>query len=80
MGLGLIIVGPLALTEVSNINTENIKPLLDSFTVDSAVGTVNALSIILIVIGVLIFVVVGLSFAGACFQRRYILVQVSIYK
>lgn len=81
MGLGLIIVGAQALEELSKINTENINPLLDVFTVDSiqAAAMVKTLSIILIVIGVaLMLVVFGLSIAGVYFQTKYILVQVSI--
>lgn len=81
MGLGLIIVGAQALEELSKINTENINPLLDVFTVDSikAAVMVKTLSIILIVIGVVLMLVVfGLSIAGEYFQTKYILVQVSI--
>lgn len=76
MGLGLIIVGVIALKELSKINTENIKPLLDSV---QAVVMVTTLSIILIVIGVVLMLgVFGLSIAGAYFQKKYILFQVSI--
>lgn len=77
MGVGLICVGALAIQEVSKINTENIKPLIDLFTTDSvqAVGRVNDLSITLIVIGVVLILVLGLSIAAAYFQKKYILIQ-----
>lgn len=77
MGLGLIIVGAIALKELSKINTENIKPLLDSV---QAVVMVTTLSIILIVIGVVLMLgVFGLSIAGAYFQKKYILFQYAIF-
>lgn len=75
MGLGIIIVGSLTFRNVSNINTDHIKSLLECI---QAVSKVNTLSIILIIIGVVIFVFVGLGFFGAYSKRKYILVEVSM--
>lgn len=74
MGLGLIIVGSLTLKNVSDIDTDHIKSLLDCI---QAVSEVTTLSIILIIIGVVIFVFAGLGFFGAYSKRKYILVEVS---
>uniref|UniRef100_A0A8W8KP73 Uncharacterized protein n=1 Tax=Magallana gigas TaxID=29159 RepID=A0A8W8KP73_MAGGI len=76
MGLGLAIAGGLALSNLSNINTDHIKPLLDSIKVGSfQVGSmVNSLSILIIVIGVFILVVSGLGLFGACCQNKCMLV------
>lgn len=77
MGIGLISVGALA-GDLSNINTENIKPLLDLFTEDSHVGMINALSISLIIIGAFTLLAVVLSIAGVFRQNKFILIEVSI--
>lgn len=78
MGIGLIIVGALALKELSKIKTENIKPLQELNFVQEVI-MVTTLSIILIVIGVvLILMVFGLSIAAAYFQKKYILYEVSL--
>lgn len=75
MGLGLVTVGALALRVISTVNTDKIKPLLNSLSVDSfSVGVVNSLSIIITVVGVLIFLVAGLGIYGACCQNKYLLV------
>lgn len=74
MGLGLIIVGSLTFKNVSDINTDHIKSLLECI---QAVSEVTTLSIILIIIGVVIFVFAGLGFFGAYSKRKYILVEVS---
>lgn len=74
MGIGLISVGALA-GDLSNINTENIKPLLDLFTEDSHVGMINALSISLIIIGAFTLLAVVLSIAGVFRQNKFILIE-----
>lgn len=80
MGLGLAIAGGLALSNLSNINTDHIKPLLDSIKVGSfqAGSMVNSLSILIIVIGVFILVVSGLGLFGACCQNKCMLVTYAI--
>lgn len=78
MGLGLVTVGAQALNELSKINSENIKPLLELDSVQ-AVDMVTTLSIILIVIGILLTLgAFGLGIAGAYFKTKFILLQVSI--
>lgn len=74
MGLGLIIVGSLTLKNVSDIDTDHIKSLLDYI---QAVSEVTTLSIIIIIIGVVIFVFAALGSFGAYSKRKYILVEVS---
>lgn len=77
MGLGLVTVGAQALNELSKINSENIKPLLELDSVQ--VVMVTTLSIILIVIGVVLTLgAFGLGIAGAYFKKKFILLQVSI--
>lgn len=80
MGLGLAIAGGLALSNLSNINTDHIKPLLDSVKVGSfqAGSMVNNLSILIIVIGVFILVVSGLGLFGSCCQNKCMLTTVSL--
>nr|XP_019919578.2 uncharacterized protein LOC105320172 isoform X2 [Crassostrea gigas] len=76
MGLGLVTVGAQALNELSKINSENIKPLLELDSVQ-AVVMVTAVSIILIVIGILLTLgAFGLGIAGAYFKTKFILLQV----
>eukprot|EP00105_Crassostrea_gigas_P005300 XP_011418853.1 PREDICTED: tetraspanin-1 [Crassostrea gigas] len=72
MGLGLIIVGSLTFRNVSDINTDHIKSLLECI---QAVSEVTTLSIIIIIIGVVIFVFAALGFFGAYSKRKYILVE-----
>lgn len=72
MGLGLIIVGSLTLKNVSDIDTDHIKSLLDCI---QAVSEVTTLSIIIIIIGVVIFVFAALGSFGAYSKRKYILVE-----
>lgn len=80
MGLGLAIAGGLALSNLSNINTDHIKPLLDSVKVGSfqAGSMVNNLSILIIVIGVFILVVSGLGLFGSCCQNKCMLTTYAI--
>uniref|UniRef100_A0A8W8JU96 Tetraspanin n=1 Tax=Magallana gigas TaxID=29159 RepID=A0A8W8JU96_MAGGI len=79
MGLGLVTVGAQALNELSKINSENIKPLLELDSVQ-AVVMVTAVSIILIVIGILLTLgAFGLGIAGAYFKTKFILLQYAIF-
>eukprot|EP00105_Crassostrea_gigas_P035430 XP_019919578.1 PREDICTED: uncharacterized protein LOC105320172 isoform X2 [Crassostrea gigas] len=76
MGLGLVTVGAQTLNELSKINSENIKPLLELDSVQ-AVVMVTTLSIILIVIGIVLTLgAFGLGIAGAYFKKKFILLQV----
>lgn len=78
MGLGLVTVGAQALNELSKINSENIKPLLELDSVQ-AVVMVTTVSIILIVIGIVLTLgAFGLGIAGAYLKKKFILLQVSI--
>lgn len=79
MGLGLVIVGALVVREVSNINTDDVRLVLDSITVGSSkVGSlVNILSILMIVIGVSILAVTVLCLLGIICQNKYMLITVS---
>lgn len=79
MGLGLVIAGALALTDVSNINTDHIKPILDSIPVGSfeAGSLVKNLTTLIIVIGAFILLIAGLGLFGACCQNKFMLVTVS---
>uniref|UniRef100_A0A8W8KP67 Tetraspanin n=1 Tax=Magallana gigas TaxID=29159 RepID=A0A8W8KP67_MAGGI len=78
MGLGLVIAGALALTDVSNINTDHIKPILDSIPVGSfeAGSLVKNLTTLIIVIGAFILLIAGLGLFGACCQNKFMLVTV----
>lgn len=80
MGLGLVIAGALALTDVSNINTDHIKPLLDSIPVGSfeAGNLVKNLSTLIIVIGAFILLIAGLGLFGACCQNKFMLVTYAV--
>lgn len=80
MGLGLVIAGALALTDVSNINTDHIKPLLDSIPVGSfeAGSLVKNLTTLIIVIGAFILLITGLGLFGACCQNKYMLVTYAV--
>ena len=80
MGLGLLIAGALALSDVGNVNTDHVKPLLDTIEVGSfQVGSMATnLSILFIVIGVFIMIVSGLGLFGACCQNKCMLVVVSV--
>lgn len=79
MGLGLVTVGAQALNELSKINSENIKPLLELDSVQ-AVVMVTAVSIILIVIGIVLTLgAFGLGIAGAYFKTKFILLQYAIF-
>lgn len=70
MGLGLVTVGAQTLNELSKINSENIKPLLELDSVQ-AVVMVTTLSIILIVIGIVLTLgAFGLGIAGAYFKKK----------
>lgn len=74
----MVTVGAQALNELSKINSENIKPLLELDSVQ-AVVMVTAVSIILIVIGIVLTLgAFGLGIAGAYFKKKFILLQVSI--
>lgn len=80
MGLGMVIAGALALTDVSNINTDHIKPLLDSIPVGSfeAGSLVKNLTTLIIVIGAFILLIAGLGLFGACCQNKYMLVTYAV--
>lgn len=80
MGLGLVIAGALALTDVSNINTDHIKPLLDSIPVGSfeAGNLVKNLTTLIIVIGAFILLIAGLGLFGACCQNKFMLVTYAV--
>ena len=80
MGLGLLIAGALALSDIENFNTDHVKPLLDTIEVGSfQVGSMaNNLSILFIVIGVFIMIVSGLGLFGACCQNKCMMVVVSV--
>lgn len=74
----MVTVGAQALNELSKINSENIKPLLELDSVQ-AVVMVTTLSIILIVIGIVLTLgAFGLGIAGAYLKKKFILLQVSI--
>lgn len=73
----MVTVGALAVRDIATVNKDKIKPLLDSLSVDSfSVGVVDSLSVIIIVVGVVIFFVAGLGIYGACSQNKYLLVTV----
>lgn len=80
MGVGLIIVGSLVVTDGSN--TDHVRQVLNSITVtigSSTVGSlVNTLSILMIVTGVAIFVVTWFSLLGIIFQKRFLLITYAI--
>lgn len=80
MGLGLVIAGALALTDVSNINTDHIKPILDSIPVGSfeAGSLVKNLTTLIIVIGAFILLIAGLGLFGACCQNKFMLVTYAV--
>ena len=80
MGLGLLIAGALALSDIANVNTDHVEPLLDTIEVGSfQVGSMATnLSILFIVIGVFIMIVSGLGLFGACCQNKCMLVVVSV--
>lgn len=80
MGLGLVIAGALALTDVSNINTDHINPLLDSIPVGSfeAGSLVKNLTTLIIVIGAFILLIAGLGLFGACCQNKFMLVTYAV--
>lgn len=78
MGVGLIIVGSLVVTDESN--TDHVRLVLNSITVtigSSTVGSlVNTLSILMIVTGVAILVVTWFSLLGVIFRKKYLLITV----
>nr|XP_022322672.1 uncharacterized protein LOC111124100 [Crassostrea virginica] len=78
MGLGLLIAGALALSDIANVNTDHVKPLLDTIEVGSfqAGSMATNLSILLIVIREFIMIVIGLGLFGACCQNKCMLVVV----
>ena len=80
MGLGLLIAGALALSDIANVNTDHVKPLLDTIEVGSfqAGSMATNLSILFIVIRVFIMIVSGLGLFGACCQNKCMLVVVSV--
>lgn len=79
MGLALIIVGGLVVRDVSNINKDHVRLVLDSITVGNSKlgGLVSTLSILMILIGVLILAVTGLGLFGIFCQNKYMLITVS---
>ncbi|XP_048775970.1 tetraspanin-9-like isoform X2 [Ostrea edulis] len=79
-GIGVLIVGVLALEDVADLNKDHIKPVLDTITVNSfQVGDLATnLSIILIVIGAFIFIISSLGLIGACCQNKCMLVTYAI--
>lgn len=68
MGLGLVTVGAQALNELSKINSENTKPLLELDSVQAVVMVTTVLTL-----GAF-----GLGIAGAYLKKKFILLQVSI--
>ncbi|XP_065931021.1 tetraspanin-4 [Magallana gigas] len=78
LDIGQVIAGALALTDVSNINTDHTKPVLDSIPVGSfeAGSLVNSLSTLIIVNGAFILLIAGLGLFGACCQNKCMLVTV----
>lgn len=82
-GIGLIIVGALSDCEVSDIETDNTKPLLDLVLFDSfAAGRLAIdLSILNIIIGVVILVFsVGVGILWKYREIKKLLLVVSIQK
>lgn len=79
-GIGLIIVGALSDNVVSDIETDNTKPLMDLVLFDSfAAGRLAIdLSILNIVIGTIIFVVAVVGFLGKYRGIKKLLLVVSI--
>lgn len=79
-GIGLIIVGALSDNVVSDIETDNTKPLMDLVLFDSfAAGRLAIdLSILNIVIGTIIFVVAVVGFLGKYRGIKKLLLGVSI--
>lgn len=74
MGLWMIAVGVLALKDVSNINRDQIKPLMDLITMDFAkndsMTMFRSLCISIIVAGGLQLVVMGLGVGGTCYGNK----------
>lgn len=79
-GIGLIIVGALSDCEVSDIETDNTKPLLDLVLFDSfAAGRLAIdLSILNIIIGVVILVFSGVGILWKYREIKKLLLIVSI--
>lgn len=78
----MIAVGVLALKDVSNINKDQIKPLMDLITMDFAkndsMTVFRSLCVSIIVIGGSHLVVMGLGVAGICQQNKPALFSVCI--
>lgn len=80
----IIIIGSVALSNLSKIDTDNIKPLMDTITVDAIqpLGAVKYVCSLFIVVGVLIIfaipLVVVVFVCGDGRIRLYLLIMVSI--
>lgn len=78
MGVGLIIVGGLVVTDRSN--TDHVRLVLNSIPVtvgSSTVGSlVKTLSILMIVTGVCILMATWFSLLGVIFRKKYLLITV----
>nr|XP_034299752.1 tetraspanin-9-like isoform X1 [Crassostrea gigas]XP_034299753.1 tetraspanin-9-like isoform X1 [Crassostrea gigas] len=80
IGLALIIVGGLVVRDVSSINKDHVRLVLDSITVGISKlgGLVSTLSILMILIGVLILAVTGLGLFGIFCRNKYMLITFAI--
>lgn len=80
----IIIIGSVALSNLSKIDTDNIKPLMDTITVDAIqpLGAVKYVCSLFILVGVLIIfaipLVVVVFVCGDGRIRLYLLIMVSI--
>lgn len=80
----IIIIGSVALSNLSKIDTDNIKPLMDTITVDAIqpLGAVKYVCSLFIVVGMLIIfaipLVVVVFVCGDGRIRLYLLIMVSI--
>lgn len=85
-GLACIVLGALAHSEASDIDTDRIEPLMDTITMKAIqpLGVVKNLSIILILLGVFIVLITILAIVvilyGAVHSTKFVQVRVSIYQ
>lgn len=84
--MACIVLGALAHSEASDIDTDRIEPLMDTITMKAIqpLGVVKNLSIILIILGVLIVLITILAIVvilyGAVHSTKFVQVRVSIYQ
>lgn len=84
MGGIILIFGAVAYSNVSKIDTDNIKPLMDTITVDAIqpLGAVKYVCILTITVGLMIFSMIQfVCYVFLCGDGRirlYVLVMVSI--